>query len=209
MNVSPFCISGSSLAMVWSTGSPEGTMIQMARGAERFFTRSSRDETPREPASVSFFTASALKSNPTTLWPARRRRSAILPPIFPRPMMPSSIKSSQSSESAKRLSSRTEHSGVRKTFTSPFYAKTSSVLSLRPLQQAQVHQFQLQFLCAFIHNPVHPDIFRRLHVCRPIINKSHLFRFSLQYVTGQPEHPRIRLAKTYVARAEKQIKVIC
>ena len=35
MKVSPFFISGSSLAIVWSTGSPEGTMIQIARGAAK------------------------------------------------------------------------------------------------------------------------------------------------------------------------------
>jgi hypothetical protein len=36
-------MSGSSLAIVWSTGSPDGTMIQTARGACRFFTRSSSE----------------------------------------------------------------------------------------------------------------------------------------------------------------------
>ena len=66
-------------------------MIQMARGAERFLTRSSSELTPSEPAAVSFAVASLLKSKPTTLWPARRRRSAMLKPILPSPMIPSSM----------------------------------------------------------------------------------------------------------------------
>src|SRR5579875_882054 len=91
MKVSPFCRRGLSLAMVSSTGAPAGTIIQIARGACRFLTRPSRVETPTEPASLSRFTASWLKSKPTTLCPPSRRRSAILPPILPRPMIPSSI----------------------------------------------------------------------------------------------------------------------
>ena len=47
--------------MVWSTGSPEGTMIQMARGAERFLTRSSSESTPSEPAAVSLAVASSVE----------------------------------------------------------------------------------------------------------------------------------------------------
>ena len=89
--MSPWFSSGSSLAIVSSTGLPCGTMIQIALRPVRFFAMSSSDVTPTLPDAVSFCTASALKSKPTTWWPPRRSRSAMLPPILPRPINPSCI----------------------------------------------------------------------------------------------------------------------
>src|SRR6185437_5898956 len=66
-----------------------GTMIQMALRPVNFFAKSSSDETPTLPDAVSFCTASALKSKPITWCPPRRSRSAMLPPILPRPINPS------------------------------------------------------------------------------------------------------------------------
>src|SRR5271154_7220703 len=135
MKVSPFDIRGSSLAIVWSTGSPAGTMIHTARGAERFFTRSSRVVPPTEPAAVSFSVASLLKSNPTTLWPARRRRSAMLKPIFPSPIIPSSILFlSVPQRSLQRVSN----------------------LTVRVERQAQLRQRQPQLLRRLETDALHP-----------------------------------------------------
>src|SRR6516225_5731439 len=89
--MSPLLSSGSSLAMVSSTGLPCGTMIQMALRPSNFFAMSSSDDTPTLPEAVSFCTASALKSKPITWCPPSRRRSAMLPPILPRPIKPSCI----------------------------------------------------------------------------------------------------------------------
>ena len=46
---------------------------------------------PRCPMPSASATASALKSKPTTWWPPSRSRSAMLPPILPRPISPSCI----------------------------------------------------------------------------------------------------------------------
>ena len=52
--------------MVSSTGLPCGTMIQIALRPVNFFAMSSSEDTPTLPEAVSFCTASALKSKPTT-----------------------------------------------------------------------------------------------------------------------------------------------
>ena len=58
MRMSPGFSSGSSLAIVSSTGLPCGTMIQMALRPVNFLASSSRVETPMFPDAVSRATAS-------------------------------------------------------------------------------------------------------------------------------------------------------
>src|SRR6478609_6189781 len=77
---SPLSIMSASLAIVSRVGAPAGTMTQTTRGASSFLTIA---------AIVRTSDTLGSRSKPTTSWPARRRRSRMLPPIFPRPMRPS------------------------------------------------------------------------------------------------------------------------
>src|SRR5438309_10121379 len=65
--------------MVDFVGSPAGTITQATRGAGSASTSSAR---------VFTSAMSALRSKPTTSWPWRRSRSAMFPPIRPRPTIP-------------------------------------------------------------------------------------------------------------------------
>ena len=73
--------------MVVRVGSPEGTITHTTRGLASFWTSSSSVATSRA--------ADSLRSNPTTVWPPRRSRSAMLPPILPSPMRPISTATSR------------------------------------------------------------------------------------------------------------------
>src|SRR5690606_18737668 len=79
---SPASSSSESSAMAPRVGSPAGTISQTIRGASRAWTSSARLATSR---------TSGSKSKPTTSWPFSRSRAAMLPPILPRPTMPSFI----------------------------------------------------------------------------------------------------------------------
>src|SRR5437667_4013464 len=89
MSTSPLARCGASASLVSSTGLPEGTMIQITRGAERRAQRSRRSTAPFAPCPALAFTASALRSHTTTSWPPLSRRSVMFPSIRPRPIMAS------------------------------------------------------------------------------------------------------------------------
>src|SRR4051812_27980452 len=93
---SPSLSSSPSSLTVARVGSPEGTITQTTRGASSASTRASRLSTSRLPG---------WWSKPTTSWPARRIRSAMLPPILPSPISPSCTMSSSLSASAIRCPS--------------------------------------------------------------------------------------------------------
>src|ERR1041385_8151696 len=91
MTASPPSIEPLSAAIVSSTGFPDGTMSQTARGRRRAATKSASESTPAAPNPATRWTASRLRSYATTLWPPRPSRSVMLAPILPRPIMPSSM----------------------------------------------------------------------------------------------------------------------
>ena len=64
-------------------------MIQTARGAANFCTNSTSDCAPIAPSPTAVFTASALRSNTTSVWPPINSLFVMLPPILPRPISPS------------------------------------------------------------------------------------------------------------------------
>src|SRR4051812_3413515 len=82
---SPGLSSSASSLTVARAGSPEGTITQTTRGAASASTRAGRLSTSRLPGEWSY---------PITSWPARRTRSAMLPPILPSPISPSCTMSS-------------------------------------------------------------------------------------------------------------------
>src|SRR5688572_7471886 len=88
--------------MVSSTGSPAGTMIQTTRGASSFFTTSARDVAPVAPSLAYRCTDSAVWAYATTPCPPRSRRSVMLPPILPNPIIASCIGSLWSHENGAR-----------------------------------------------------------------------------------------------------------
>ena len=69
MMMSPAESSGWSVAMVWSTGSPAGTMIQTTRGFASAATTAARSAAGVAPIDLYFATVSALRSKTTSLWP--------------------------------------------------------------------------------------------------------------------------------------------
>src|SRR4026209_663983 len=66
--------------MVSWVAAPAGTITQTVRGASSALTIAAMVRTSETLGS---------RSKPTTSWPARRRRSRMLPPIYPRRMRPS------------------------------------------------------------------------------------------------------------------------
>src|ERR1041385_9062976 len=91
MSTSPLPRCGTSASIVSSTGLPEGTMIQITLGAESRAQRSLRSAAPFAPCPALALTASALRSHTTTSCPPLSRRSVMLPPIRPRPIIASCI----------------------------------------------------------------------------------------------------------------------
>src|SRR6476620_1465685 len=80
MTRSPLSSRSPSLEMVSWVAGPAGTITHTVRGASSALTMAAMVRTSETLGS---------RSKPTTSWPARRRRSRMLPPIFPRPMRPS------------------------------------------------------------------------------------------------------------------------
>jgi pyruvate/2-oxoglutarate dehydrogenase complex dihydrolipoamide acyltransferase (E2) component len=76
-----------------STGAPAGTMIQITRGVSSCRTTSSRSFAGAAPSFWYFVTTAGSRSNATTECPCCMRRSTMLPPIRPRPIIPSCIRS--------------------------------------------------------------------------------------------------------------------
>src|ERR1700722_17400743 len=91
MTISPRSRWGVSSAMVSSTEAA-GTISQIARGGVRCLTRSLSEAAPVAPSFPSSATAFADLSNATHAWPPRKRRRAILAPMRPRPIIPSSMR---------------------------------------------------------------------------------------------------------------------
>src|SRR5208337_338216 len=95
MMVSPVCMRPRRACTVFSVGSPDGTMIHAARGGFSLLTRSSSEVEATAPSPAILFTASALRSDTTMVWPPRIRRRVILAPMRPRPTIPNCIAAPQ------------------------------------------------------------------------------------------------------------------
>ena len=91
MMVSPAASRSVSSLTVASVILPAGSMIQIARGGVSLATMSARPVLGLAPLSASPCTTASLRSYTTVLCPARIRRWLMLPPIRPRPTIPSSI----------------------------------------------------------------------------------------------------------------------
>src|SRR3569623_579604 len=74
---------------VASVGPPAGTMTQMRRGFGIALIIASSESAPVAPSDASCFTASALRSYATIVWPFFMSRRAMLAPIRPSPIIPS------------------------------------------------------------------------------------------------------------------------
>ena len=162
MRMSPLFNSGSSLAIVSSTGLPCGTMIQIALRPVNFFAMSSSEETPTLPDAVSFATASALKSNPITWWPPNRSRSAMLPPILPRPINPSCIsqlpssrqKTLSDSKSRRRLSALLKQRPFMPAASAPAtFSCRSSMSRTRSAGRPRISRARRYIACSGLRKP--------------------------------------------------------
>src|SRR5581483_10751057 len=85
---SPDSKCSASWPIVLLVASPAGTMTQAARGGESFSTNSARLAAGVAPFEATASRASACRSKATTSWPSLRRRSDMLAPILPSPIMP-------------------------------------------------------------------------------------------------------------------------
>src|ERR1051325_2694313 len=113
MSTSPLPRCGTSASIVSSTGLPEGTMIQITLGAVSRAQRSRRSAAPFAPWAALAFTASALRSHTTTSCPPLSRRSVMLPPIRPRPIIASCIVPPGSWSRDRRRRAEESHVGGR------------------------------------------------------------------------------------------------
>src|SRR5579862_5288272 len=93
MMVSPFCMCLASSITVASVASPAGTITQAARGAVKLATNSSADLEAVAPSAASCRTFSGFRSNTEHWCPFRISRRTMLPPIRPKPTIPSCIDS--------------------------------------------------------------------------------------------------------------------
>src|SRR5437870_670854 len=93
MMTSPLSSRGSNASRVFSTGSPEGTMSQTARGVFSSFTRSLMEAAPAAPFVTARSMALLSMSCTTTRCPPFSSRSVIFAPMRPSPISPSSITS--------------------------------------------------------------------------------------------------------------------
>src|ERR1700692_3335981 len=91
MMTSPRSISFDSVSMVASVILPAGSMTQAVRGFSSFLTNSSSAPDPAAPSAAIAATALGSLSYTTVVWPCFISRRTILPPIRPRPIMPSCI----------------------------------------------------------------------------------------------------------------------
>src|SRR6476620_8156368 len=92
MMTSPGCISFASASMVASVIGPAGSITQAVRGCSSFATKSSSELAPLAPSAASPATALESLSYTTDVWPFLISRRTMLPPIRPRPIMPSCIR---------------------------------------------------------------------------------------------------------------------
>src|ERR1700687_3378833 len=91
MMTSPLSISFDSASMIASVILPAGSITQAVRGFLSFLTKSSRALAPTAPWAAIAATAFASLSYTTVVCPRFISRRTILPPIRPRPIMPSCI----------------------------------------------------------------------------------------------------------------------
>src|ERR1700681_2294452 len=94
MMTSPACISFDSASIVASVILPAGSMIQAVRGLSSLLTKSSRAPAPIAPSAAMAATAFGSLSKTTVECPCFISRRTILPPIRPKPIMPSCIEDS-------------------------------------------------------------------------------------------------------------------
>src|SRR6478752_4271836 len=92
MMTSPGCISLARSSMVASVILPAGSITQAVRGFSSFATKSSSELAPVAPSAASPATALESLSYTTDVWPFLINRRTMLPPIRPRPIMPSCIR---------------------------------------------------------------------------------------------------------------------
>src|SRR6266481_7807239 len=91
MMTSPACISFDSASMVASVILPAGSITQAVRGFSSLLTKSSKAPEPAAPSAASAATAFGSLSYTTVECPCFISRRTILPPIRPKPIMPSCI----------------------------------------------------------------------------------------------------------------------
>src|SRR6202171_4158693 len=91
MMTSPACISFDSASIVASVILPAGSMIQAVRGLSSLLTKSSRAPAPTAPSAAMAATAFGSLSKTTVECPCFISRRTMLPPIRPKPIMPSCI----------------------------------------------------------------------------------------------------------------------
>src|SRR5438445_3303910 len=91
MTVSPAARRPPRRPTVSSVAWPAGTMTQTDRGGWSAATRSSSEAAGIIPSFASASSVPAERAVPTTRWPPRIQRRAMLPPILPRPTIPISI----------------------------------------------------------------------------------------------------------------------
>src|SRR6185369_237138 len=77
--------------MAPSTAAPAGIISHKVRGGSSFATNASSDGADSAPFSSMLLRDGGLRSKPTTRWPPRPSRSAMLAPMRPRPIMPMSM----------------------------------------------------------------------------------------------------------------------
>src|SRR5271168_4366053 len=87
MMVSPAASIGVRLVIVESVIAPAGTISHSTRGAFSFATSCSNEAADPAPFCSRAVRASAAGSNPTTVWPPRSRRCAMLAPMRPKPII--------------------------------------------------------------------------------------------------------------------------
>ena len=97
MTVSPGFSRSETCVSVSSVTVPDGTISHTIRGAASLPTASSTERAPSAPFLTAASTDGAWGAKPTTRWPPRTRRVAMLRPILPKPIIASSISTPPSS----------------------------------------------------------------------------------------------------------------
>src|ERR1700674_226659 len=103
MMVSPGSSSAPNCATMFSVTSPDGNMTQTARGFSSRPTSCLRSVLPVIRSPTSALTAAGVRLKTTHRCPLRARRRTMLPPMRPKPIMPSCIWSSPGMCSCERL----------------------------------------------------------------------------------------------------------
>src|SRR5579862_9380468 len=166
----------------------------MALGVFSCPTNFSSESIPAAPLSTTRFTAAASRSNPTTRCPPRTRRSVMNAPIFPSPIIPSSI------ELPPLYFCR--YAGVR------IARKVCDRVRLLPCGYSHFRQLAAKLR----HIPelygVHSQFSRALQVQFAIVDQNALPGFTLRDFQRQAVDSAIRFANPQIARTEKHLEII-